>query len=183
MFCNLTPPKGDGRYIADHQDIAFMLGMNVGSGSDGASTGRIGDVVCLRLTSTTTGGADTYSKTFGGVDSGTARTVLGGFKVKECETGVAPTGLCIGAWHDGNVTVGSFGRIQCQGFDPDATIRTTGTVANDVGASALATTAEPYVLSNATVTPGLAGAICTIVELVANLTASTTQQGAVYWRT
>jgi hypothetical protein len=143
--------------------------VNRGSGADGASTSREGDVTCLLIGATTTKYTDRNGVT----------TAIVGYEAKECETGVAPTGLCLGAWHD-VVDVGARGRVQCCGWDDDVRVLTDAAALQ--GNHAVATTAEPYAAEVNGLPAGETGALITITELTTNMANSTEANYACYLR-
>ena len=171
MYIEPIPPIGKSeRWAPNWTDRAWMIMQNQGSGADGASQARCGDVACLLIVGTTT-----Y------VDANSV-TVSIGCEAKEAETGVAPIGLVLGAWHD-TPLVGGYGKIQCHGWDNDTLLLGSGTAANDVGSSAIAVTAEPYVLSEGSASGAEYQTHATVAELVANMPGGVTALNrAVFWR-
>lgn len=165
----ITVVGGSNRWAPNWTDRAWMILENAGSGANGTSQARAGDATCLLIGT----GTATYTDT-----GGVTRTV--GYQAKEAETGVAPEGLLLGGWHD-TPLVGDRGRVQCHGWDNDA--RVLPDASPGLGIIAIAVTAEPHVAEQTTTVPSsTTGALCTLVERIANMTASTAGNHAVFWR-
>jgi hypothetical protein len=156
----INVPMDFNRYAPEGQDSRMWVIMrNDGSGANGVSQARKGDVTCMNLNVAT---AAVYTDSIG--------TRLAGISAIQCETTNAPIASMLGAWHD-TPKVGKFGRVQCSGWDDDARILSDATMVACV--DALATTGQPYVTEAASITAGAITfrAMCLITEPVANRTA------------
>lgn len=165
----INPPQQD-RYQPEAHDRAWLVMVNQGSGADGASQARAGDVTCLRVV-----GNSTYTD-----PGGVARNV--GYEAIEAHATNAPIHLLLGAWHD-TPKVGKAGRVQCSGWDDDVLVLADATYGGPGSGTAPAVAGEPHLDEPATPAYfGTAQAEGFLVEPTANVTGGAANNMAVYWR-
>ena len=161
---------GSPRNAPYWNDAAWFIMENAGSGADGASQARAGDVTCLYVV-----GGRTY--TLSGFAGGNA--IREGNQAIECDTTNAPPGMLLGGWVD-TPLVGEFGKVQCSGWQHNA--RVLPDASPGTNTVAIAVTGQPYVQEQATALSAVTGQLCVIVEVPANMTAVTEGNHAVFWR-
>jgi hypothetical protein len=156
---------------------------NDGSGADGGSTARAGDVTCLHIadSSLLTGQIAFPTWTDG------LRTRNTGYGAIEADATNGPINLVMGAWHD-TPQVGEVGKVQCSGWDADVLVDIDATYGGP-GTEAPAALGEPHLAEPGTPVAVTEDGRSILVEPTANVDGTngadiqgTAANIAAYWR-